>query len=289
MAGMGLGDFVAKTVVAKASAYRTVLISQCAGTVPFLLATLMFGWAVPDGSLVLLAALSAAMSTITLYSFYQALKLGKASIVTPVVSCLTVVAVVLSVTILGEAVSMLQILLISTVFLGMLFVAFQSSDTRSRASNVSILLALLVVFLGGGNTILLKWIAETGHYLMGFLLARFFMLGFLVLLFPMFRKETSMVAPRASLARIVLLGLIDVSAFFAWFMALREGFVSIVTPISNSSPAVTIILAHTILGERLLLHQKIGIIAILIGISALSRAIAADVHPRDGHDETCFI
>ena len=270
MAGMGLGDFVAKTVVAKASAYRTVLISQSVGTVPFFLATLMFGWAVPDGSLVLLAALSAAMSTITLYSFYQALKLGKASIVTPVASCLTLVAVVLSVTILGEAVSMLQILLISTVFLGILLVAVQSSDTRSRASNVSILLALLVVFLGGGNTILLKWIAETGHYLMGFLLARFFMLGFLALLFPIFGKETSMVAPRASFARIVLLGLIDVSAFFAWFMALREGFVSIVTPISNSSPAVTIILAHTILGERLLLHQKIGIIAILIGISALS-------------------
>ena len=270
MIGWGLGDFIAKTVVAKGSAYRAVLFSQCVGSLPFLLVTFMYGWAVPDGSLMFLTALSAAMSTITLYSFYQALKLGKASIVTPVASCLTLVAVVLSVTILGEAVSMLQILLISTVFLGILLVAVQSSDTRSRASNVSILLALLVVFLGGGNTILLKWIAETGHYLMGFLLARFFMLGFLALLFPIFGKETSMVAPRASFARIVLLGLIDVSAFFAWFMALREGFVSIVTPISNSSPAVTIILAHTILGERLLLHQKIGIIAILIGISALS-------------------
>jgi uncharacterized membrane protein len=53
-------------------------------------------------------------------------------------------------------------------------------------------------------------------------------------------------------------------------MGLREGFVSIVAPISNSSSAVTIVLAHTILGERLTLHQKIGIIAIVIGIAALS-------------------
>jgi uncharacterized membrane protein len=270
MIGFGLADFIAKTVVAKGSAYRAVLFSQCVGSLPFLLVTFMYGWAVPDGSLMFLTALSAAMSTIMVYSFYQALKLGKASIVSPVSSCMTVVAVVLSVTILGEALSMLQILLISTVFLGILFVAVQRSDTRSRASNVSILLALLVAFVGGGNAIVLKWIAETGHYLMGFLLARIFMLGFLALLFPIFGKETSVVVPRASYARIALLGLIDVSGFFAWFMGLREGFVSIVAPISNSSSAVTIVLAHTILGERLTLHQKIGIIAIVIGIAALS-------------------
>ena len=80
MVGYGLADFIAKTVVAKASAYRTLLISQCVGTVPFFLATLMYDWVVPDGSLVFLAALSAAVSTIMLYSFFQALKLGKASI-----------------------------------------------------------------------------------------------------------------------------------------------------------------------------------------------------------------
>jgi uncharacterized membrane protein len=270
MVGWGLGDFIAKTIVAKASAYRTVLFSQCVGSLPFFLVTFMYDWTVPDGSLVFLTALSAVLSTVILYSFYQALKLGKASIVSPVSSCMTVVAVVLSVTILGEALTMPQILLISTVFVGILLVAVQGSDTRSTASNVSILLALLVVFLGGGNTILQKWIAETGHYLMGFLLTRIFMLSFLALLFPIFGKETSVVVPRASYSRIVLLGLIDVAGFFAWFMGLREGFVSIVVPISNSCSAVTIILAHTFLGERLLLHQKIGIIAIVIGIAALS-------------------
>ena len=270
MIGWGLGDFIAKTVVARASAYRTVLFSQFVGSVPFFLAIVMYDWTVPDGSLMFLTALSATLTTIILYSFYQALKLGKASIVSPVSSCMTVVAVALSVMILGETLTTLQILLISTVFVGILLVAVQSSDTRSTASNVSILLALLVVFLGGGNAILQKWIAGTGHYLMGFLLTRVFMLGFLALLFPVFRKETPMIVPRASYARITLLGLIDVSGFFAWFMGLREGFVSIVAPISNSSSAVTIILAHTFLGERLLLHQKIGIIAIVIGVAALS-------------------
>ena len=270
MIGWGLADFIAKTVVAKGSAYRTVLLSQCVGSLPFFLVTFMYDWAVPDGSLMFLTALSAVLTTIIVYSFYQALKLGKASIVSPVSSCLTVVAVVLSVMILGEALSMLHIILISTVFLGILLVVVQGSDTRSTASNVSILLALLVVFLGGGNTILQKWIAETGHYLMGFLLTRVFMLGFLALLFPVFGKDTSVVVPRASYARIALLGLIDVSGVFAWFMGLREGFVSIVSPISNSSSAVTIILAYAFLGERLLLHQKIGIIAIVIGIAALS-------------------
>ena len=270
MVGIGLASFIAKTAVAKSSAYRTVLISQSVGTVPFFLVTLMYDWVVPDASFFFLTALCGAMSTIGLSCFYQALKLGKASIVTPIVSCMTVVAVVLSVTILGEALNVPQVLLISTVFLGILLVAVQSSDTRSKTFNVSILLALLVVFSGGGNAILLNWIAETGHYLMGFLLTRFFMLGFLLLLFPIFGKEKSMATSQASYAKITLLGMVFALASFARFIGFREGLVSIVAPISNSSPAVTIILAYTFLGERLLLHQKIGVVAILIGISALS-------------------
>jgi uncharacterized membrane protein len=46
--------------------------------------------------------------------------------------------------------------------------------------------------------------------------------------------------------------------------------VSIVTPIATSSPAVTIVLAHIFLNERVRLHQRIGIVAIIAGIVILS-------------------
>jgi transporter family protein len=270
MLGFGLADFVAKTVLNKASAFRTVLISQSIGSVLYLVLMVFYDLALPDVSLLLLSILSGSLSAVVLFSFYKALSIGKASLVSPVSSCLTIVAVVLSFLILGETLTGLQTLVVASVFLGMLLVAFETSTTKSASSNMSMLFALVVVFLGGANTIVQKWIAASGHYLLGFSLARLVMVGFLFSLTPLLGKETPM--PKVTRMYLImgLLGVLDVTAFFAWFMGLRQGLVSIVTPIANSSPTITIILAHIFLRERVLLHQKIGIVIIILGVVLLS-------------------
>jgi uncharacterized membrane protein len=83
-------------------------------------------------------------------------------------------------------------------------------------------------------------------------------------------QETRSVEISRSWLKLGLLGLIDVSAFFAWYLGLRVGLVSIVTPIATSSPAVTVLLAHLFLQERVRPHQRIGIFAIISGIILLS-------------------
>jgi uncharacterized membrane protein len=269
MFGFGFSDFFAKTIVSKASAYRTVLVSQAVGTVPFLALTAVYDFAVPDVSLLLLAILSGGLSSFYLLSFYKALSLGKASLVTPISSCLIVVAVVLSVSILGETLSLTQILLIAIVFSGVLLIALQKTAARSSASDASIMLSLVVVFGAGSNTIVQKWIAQSGHLLLGFLFTRFAMLSVLAALFPMFSTDEGL-RVSTGYRRIVFLGLLDVFAFFAWFLSLREGYVSILAPITNSSAVITTILAYIFLKERVHLHQTIGIVAVILGIVLLS-------------------
>jgi len=178
--------------------------------------------------------------------------------------------VVLSLFVLSERLTIIQIFIIASVFLGTLLTAFERRDTRSGSSNLSILFVLVVVFLGGGNTILQKWVAESGHYLLGFTLSRLSMLGLLACLIPFIGSTQPLPRPSGMYKKMALLGLIDVSAFFAWFMGLREGFVAIVTPIALSSSAVTIILAHIFLNERVLFHQRLGIGIIILGVALLS-------------------
>jgi len=268
MLSFGIADFIAKILLSKTKALRTVLISQGIGTVLFVIVALSYGFVVPDTTTLYLTLVSGVISAVVIWSYYGALSLGKASLVAPIASCLNVVAVALSFLILGESLTGLQLFLIACVSVGIILAAFERPSEANSSRKLSILLALVVVFLGGGNVIIQKWIATGSQYLMGFFFTRIFMFSFLL--------PTTVLSPRThsspmarSYVKMGLLGLIDVSGFFAWYLGLHYGLVSIVTPIATSSPAVTVILAHLFLKERISLHQSIGIVAIITGITFL--------------------
>lgn len=269
MLGFGVADFIAKTILSNRNAIRTALVSQAMGTVLFLAVSLLYDPVLPNLTVVYLALISGFLSAGVLCSYYLALGLGKASVVAPIASCLNVVAILLAIWILGETLTAFQLLVITLVFVGILLVAFDRPGRKDSARKISIILALFAALLGGGNVIIQKLIAVGGHYLMGFLLTRIFMLGFILPLTPVIRDGRTMSVSR-SYRKLGLLGLIDVSGFFCWYIGLRIGLVSIVTPIAMSSPAVTVVLAHIFLSERVRLHQRIGIVAIIAGIVVLS-------------------
>jgi drug/metabolite transporter (DMT)-like permease len=270
MLGFGVADFIAKAVLTKTNAIRTALISQSIGSFLYLGAALAYDRVFPSVALVSLALFSGVLSGAALSAYYVSLSLGKASLVAPIFSCLTIVAVVLSLLILRETLTGLQLSAITIVFLGIVLVAFERDDGGHSTRKLSVTLALSAAVLGGANLILQKWIAESGHYLMGFLLTRISMAALMTPLALISGQETRSDGASRNWLKLGLLGLIDVSAFFAWYLGLRVGQVSIVTPIATSSPAITIVLAHLFLKERVRSHQRIGILAIISGIVFLS-------------------
>jgi drug/metabolite transporter (DMT)-like permease len=270
MLGFGVADFIAKTMLTRTNVIRTALISQTIGSFLYFGAALAYDRALPGVALTSLALLSGILSGVVLCAYYVALTVGKASLVAPIFSCLTVVAVGLSFLILGEALTRLQLSTIAMVFLGIILVAVERNAAGDSSRKLGIILALSAAVLGGANLILQKWIAESGHYLMGFFLTRISMAALMTPLALVPGQETRSVEISRSWLKLGLLGLIDVSAFFAWYLGLRVGLVSIVTPIATSSPAVTVLLAHHFLQERVRPHQRIGIFAIISGIILLS-------------------
>ncbi|HXY83375.1 MAG TPA: DMT family transporter [Candidatus Saccharimonadales bacterium] len=127
----------------------------------------------------------------------------------------------------------------------------------------------MAAIIGGANIIIQKCIADSNHYLMAFFLSRVFMIGFMSPVSPLI-PDTNRVLVSKKLLKLVTLGLLDVAGFFAWYMGLRVGLVSMVSPIALSSPAVTVVIAHIFLKERVRPHQRLSIIAVIAGIALLS-------------------
>jgi drug/metabolite transporter (DMT)-like permease len=79
-----------------------------------------------------------------------------------------------------------------------------------------------------------------------------------------------MPSDRASWLAIAGLGLLDVSANALFAIAVGEGLLSIVSVLSSLYPAVTVLLARTLLHERVSRAQEAGVLAILAGVVAIS-------------------
>jgi drug/metabolite transporter (DMT)-like permease len=65
-------------------------------------------------------------------------------------------------------------------------------------------------------------------------------------------------------------GVLDFLAYTAFNFSLNTQLVSIVSPIAATAPAVTIVLAYYFLKEKIVNNQKLGIIAILVGLILIS-------------------
>lgn len=65
-------------------------------------------------------------------------------------------------------------------------------------------------------------------------------------------------------------GVLDVSANAAFLAGINTGLLSIVAVLSSLYPAVTVLMARTILGERLHRLQVVGLVAAAVGVAAMA-------------------
>ena len=61
-------------------------------------------------------------------------------------------------------------------------------------------------------------------------------------------------------------GVLDVTASTLLLLAVRHGLIVVVAPIAALGPAATVILARSVLGERLHPAQRIGLAFALLGL-----------------------
>jgi len=270
MVGWGFGDLMAKRIVGPLGYYRLLLYIQLVGLVPLFLLAALFTPPVPSSLRTMSLILATGVCTVLSYSFfYKGLAVGKASIISPIVSTSAIVAMVLSFAILGERLNLMQIGCIAMVLVGILVISMKP-DSFGRPEK-GIVYAVACVLSAGLNSILIKLVSMDIGGLGTLFFNRILVTLLLVILLPFFRNSFSIDTPGGnSLKTIVVIGLAEFMAGLSFVFGVSVGIVSIIAPVSSASPAVTVVLAQVFLKERLVRVQKIAVVLAILGIVLLS-------------------
>jgi len=269
----GIADFFAKKAIDKVGYKTSLLLNHATAFVPLIVLAVFF-FKLPTFSVgLVLITVSAGILGIVGYAFlYRGFQKGNVSVVSPISASWSVITTLLAVFIFQETLMPLQIIGVIAVFVGVFFAStnfaeLKKSVRQGRSSGVSDGLISMVAW--GITYTLLK--PMTTAY--GPIIALFFLrITAITILFSATKITKTKISTPTKLIYLFIgtAGLLDLLGFVAFNFSISTEFVSIVGPIAATAPAVTVILAYFFLKEKMVNNQKIGIIAILVGLALIS-------------------
>jgi len=273
MLSWGVADFLAKKAIDKIGYVKSMMINLSASLGPILICAALFARIqIVSVELVLLVIITAVFSTIGHFYFYKGLEKGNVCVVSPITSSWAVITALLAVVVLKEVLMPFQVAGVMVVFVGIFLV---STDLRELGNKLSHGMSngasegIVAMMVWGITFTLAKPLVD----IVGPAMTLLFMRGgpFLFVFSWTRIVRTNLTIPSKSiLLFLILSGLLDTLGFLAYNFGVTTEFVSIVSPIAATFPAVTIILAYMFLNERVVNSQKLGIVAILAGLVLIS-------------------
>src|SRR5579875_1968164 len=205
-------------------------------------------------------------------AFYRALATGTMGVVAPIAGAGAGIPVIVGIA-RGEAPSAAQILGIAAAVVGVILAG--GPELRSGGTRRPILLAALAGGCFGTVFVLLAGGAKTS-VVMTLLIMRLtsvvlFLAG--VGFFRVRSRRPRMPVrgwPMGDVTRVLFVGCADVAGNGLYAVASRSGLMSVVAVLASLYPAVTVLLARFLDGERLRRIQTTGIVLVLAGIPLLA-------------------
>jgi len=231
------------------------------------------------GSLVGLAGAGAYLS------YFTGLRIGPIAVVSGMVAAYGGLTVVLAVVIRGESLTGLQALgaAIATVGVVLTGLSFGHGLRGTRFASPGVVFAVVALILFATMTIGSDIVVDRAPWLEMLLVARTANAGLsvavLVLAWTVFRNRAGPMiegsdgsdghADRRVVGAIVLSGVLDVLGLIVFAYGLAYAETWLVGLASSFGPAVTIVVAVALLGERLRPLQWVGLAGILVGMIAI--------------------
>jgi len=270
----GLADFGAGLKSRRLGVLSVLLVSQ-AGSLPVVLvAVLAWGGAFPDtAGFALLAALAGASGTLGIAAFYRGLVVGTMSVVAPISATAAVIPVTVGLA-TGERPSTLQAVGVALAFAGVVLAAREPGPRAATRPNgrvaAGVGFALLAALGFGGFFVGIDAASARGGVPWAILVQRTTSLvlvaGVALAARPALRSVRPEVGP------LVAIGMADLAANALFAVASTRGLVSLVGVLGSLYPVVTILLARSVLRERLAPPQWAGVGAALVGVGLIAGA-----------------
>jgi drug/metabolite transporter (DMT)-like permease len=219
------------------------------------------------------AAGSGMLGLLGLTAFYQALAMGTMSLVAPLSAAGAVIPVLVGLG-SGERPRTVQLVGIALAMVGVVLAAREPGEADAgarRTGRIAVLLALCAAVGFGSFFAGMDRAGENGDAAWVLLAARTPEV-LLVLAACAIRRPGLPSAPTAVVA-IAAIGFFDLLANLLFVLATGRGLLSVVGVLSALYPAVTVLLARTVLHERLTRAQDVGVLVTLAGVVALASGV----------------
>ena len=261
----GLADFGGGLQSRRLPVFTVLLVSQLVGLAGIVAIVALSGRSPPPASSLWPATAGGVGGLLALAAFYRALSLGAMSIVAPISATGAAVPVIVGLA-GGEKPGALQVAGIAAAAVGVVLAcreSHQGDPARARAGRASIALAL-VAALGFGSFFVGVDRAADADILWALLAARAAD-GVLLAAFVL-AVRPRLALRRGTLAPLVAIGALDLTANALYAWGSTEGLLSVVSVLAALYPVITVLLARLILEERIRRIQEVGVLAALVGV-----------------------
>jgi drug/metabolite transporter (DMT)-like permease len=265
----GAADFLGGLQARQRALLTVLLWMQGSATVAALLYVLASGEALPGGPGLWWALMVGVSGCVAVTAFYRALAIGTMSIVAPLAALGAIGPVMVGLLADGERPGALQAAGIALAGAGVVLSAREpAGGERARNARLAVGLALIAaVGMGASLTSIERGSAAIGvpwTLLIGRGVSAAVFLALVLALRP------SMPSGPRDAAPLVVVGVLDVAANALFAFATTLGLLSVVGVLGSLFPAVTVILARVVLREKVTRAQEAGVIAVLVGVVAVS-------------------
>lgn len=286
----GAADFIGGLASRRSSTLSVVVISQLSGLVVLLALLPILPVATPTRSDLIWGVLSGLGGAAGITLLYRGLAIGRMSLVSPITAVVAAIVPLAAgllgrerpsvLALIGVALALLAVVLVSTTDMpgepasnaapGLVWLPGERSGS-SAVRTWWLQPGLIEAVLSGiGIGIFYVLIARTHHNagLWPLACARSASMGILIALALISKR--SLVPERSSVPAIMFAGIIDMFANALFLIAARLGMLSIVAVLASLYPASTVLLARTVLHEKLSRLQLVGVACALVAVGLIS-------------------
>lgn len=275
MAFWGMEEFFLKKSIAGIGVASTLLINTVTGIFVdiFLIYIVLSSRVVPISYISFIVILGVGLLLYLEYIFfYKALQKQELSLISTLDESWVLISVPIAVFLFGEIIAPLHALAIGVVLAGAFLISVNLKHLGRMKLISGARFELLSIAFAGISSPLIRIVTEdVGEFM------AFFYLDAIIILFILAHRSlmhVRYIKPSAAQLKIVVAsGLADGLAFASFVLAIAYADISIVTPIVASTALVAIILGRIVLKEKINLHQKAGILLVLIGVVVLSSLV----------------
>ncbi len=203
---------------------------------------------------------------------FEALRVGKLAIVEPIWSFEIPVAGFLAFSILGETLSQFQLLLIIGLVFGLVLVSLREKVRWSKAIfERGTLVAFLGAIMMGGANFFMGWGARLSDPLMVIFISDAFIALFTgAMLLWRGKGAHPLRDMRENMGLFLQMSIANKAAWVAFAFAMVISPIGVVTALSESYIIIAVILGLAVNKEKLLLHQKSGLVVAVVSAVILA-------------------